>query len=123
MKRIAYMILPIRTVSEANSREHWHAKAKRHTDQKIIVKQSFNGKAHKIPLPITIKMTRVGKGKMDFDNLLPSLKYIRDAIADQLIPGKAAGRADDDPRLTWEYEQKIRNTYEVIIEFFQNEEI
>lgn len=62
-------------------------------------------------------MTRIGKRKMDFDNLVSSLKYVRDAIADFIFPGLPPGRADDHPLLFWEYRQKIDKKYSVQIDF------
>lgn len=40
------------------------------------------------------------------DNLPMSFKWVKDAIADILIPGKAAGRADDSCLLKWEFDQE-----------------
>jgi hypothetical protein len=43
---------------------------------------------------------------MDFDNLVGSFKWIRDTLAEILVPNLAKGRADDDPRITWVYLQE-----------------
>lgn len=46
------------------------------------------------------------------------MKYLRDALADQIFPGKAAGQADNDPRLNWEYAQeKGENSVRIEIYF------
>jgi hypothetical protein len=44
--------------------------------------------------------------KLDTDNLQGAFKWIRDEVANQLVPGKQPGRADDDPRISWEYDQE-----------------
>ena len=111
--------LPIFTVSEANSREHWHKKAVRHDMQRRWVKVKFLQEKPTITLPCQITLTRIGKRKLDSDNLPISMKWIRDAIADNIFPGLPPGRADDDERLVWKYDQKITKIRElgVIISF------
>lgn len=98
--------IPVHTVSEANSREHWHKAALRHCSQKKLVQAYFWKERPKITLPCAITLVRIGKRKLDSDNLPVSMKYIRDAIADCLIPGLPPGRADGDMRLSWQYDQK-----------------
>jgi hypothetical protein len=71
-----------------------------------------------MPLPCHIVLTRIGKKKLDSDNLPMSMKWVRDAVADQLIPGLLPGRADDDSRITWDYAQEIAKEYAVRIEIF-----
>lgn len=99
--------LPLKTVSEANSSEHWTKKAKRHRMQAFFVRISFNNLKSPISLPCCVKMTRLGGRGLDAHDGLPmSLKWVSDAIADQLIPGLRPGMADGDPRITWEYAQE-----------------
>jgi crossover junction endodeoxyribonuclease RusA len=93
--------LPIRTVSEANSREHWAKKAKRAAQQRAIVFASLrNMRAEEIPPPIVVKLTRVGRRFLDDDNLARSFKAVRDGIAD------AIGVDDGDSRIRWHYAQR-----------------
>lgn len=95
------------TVSESNrSGEHWTKKKKRHDYQKIIVNASLHDYKAFIKLPCSIKMIRIAPRKLDYDNLICSFKWIRDTIANALIPGLKTGRADDDTRLNWEYQQE-----------------
>jgi hypothetical protein len=55
-------------------------------------------------IPLTIKLTRISSRKLDVhDNLPMSFKYVVDAIANLLNPGKSSGRADDSEKLKWEY--------------------
>jgi len=92
-------------ISESNKREHWRAAHARHKKQKATIRKSLT--VENIPrlMPVKITMIRVGKKKLDSDNLQGAFKYVRDAIADYFIPGLLAGRADDDPGLHWEYSQ------------------
>lgn len=93
--------IPVKTESEANKREHWAVKAKRakrQRDAAYAMRQKIT--KYEIPLPIVVKLTRVGKRKLDDDNLARSFKAIRDGIADAL------GLDDGDERIRWHYAQK-----------------
>ena len=111
--------VPIQLVSEMNVQQHWTKRYKRSKSQKMqIFVEMRNGPS--IPLPCHILLTRYhldGKA-MDFDNLVPSFKFIRDEIANALIPGLLPGRADDDARLSWGYDQQVDKKYSVKVSFF-----
>lgn len=110
-------ILPIKTVSESNkTNEHWTLKQKRHKLQKYIVYNTLDLK--EIKLPCLVKLTRLAPKKLDDDNLVSSFKWIRDAVAEKLIPGLQTGIADGDPRIQWNYAQERGKpkTYEVKIQ-------
>jgi hypothetical protein len=109
----------VKTVSEANCSQHWVKKKKRHDIQKKSIWAFFKRDRPKIPFPCRIKLTRLGKKILDDDNLPVSMKYIRDAIADQIFPGLAPGQADNDKRLSWEYNQQISKDYGVLVQFFR----
>jgi hypothetical protein len=104
------VIIPIKIVSESNNTDHWTVKSKRHKAHK---------KAVLLYVPrITIKqqkaivtLTRFGMRRLDDDNLVGALKWIRDAVADRLIPGLNPGMADSDPRITWQYRQQTGKIY------------
>jgi hypothetical protein len=98
--------IPIKTVSEGNTREHWHKAAVRHSMQKSTVKLFMNYKGQHIRPPCIIKLIRIAPRKLDSDNLQFSLKYIRDTCADFVNPGYAVGRADDHPEIQWLYDQE-----------------
>ena len=120
MSKITIFQLPIKTVSEANNTEHWTKKAKRHRIQKWLVKKVFLDNKFKFKLPIEITFIRIATRELDKEDNLPmSIKYIKDAIADLIIPGLAPGRADDSKEITWKYDQrkgKVRENYiEVIV--------
>ncbi len=97
--------IPLEIVSEANLREHWSKGYKRHKRQKYIVRLELL--AHEIPqtLPVKITLTRYAPRKFDSDNLQSAFKYIRDAVSEHFISDKAPGRADDDSRFEWHYDQ------------------
>ena len=98
--------IPVKTVSEANSRDHWRQRARR---------TKANRKAAYLiapphPLPVVVHMTRISAGTLDDDNLRGALKAVRDGIADRL------GLQDDsDPRVRFEYDQRVgRRGYDAL---------
>lgn len=122
--------LPLKTVSEINNvkvkskdgksrSEHWTEKSKRHKQQQFFIRSLFNHEGIEIKLPCTVKLIRISPRLLDDDNLRSAFKWIRDELSECLIPekvkayvtkkGKMAlikGRADDDPRITWIYDQE-----------------
>ncbi len=115
--------LPIKVTNEANSREHWHKKALRHSRQKDAIRFSLCSKISDTLLPCTIKLTRIAPRKMDiWDNIPMGFKFILDAICELLIPGKAIGQADNDSRIRVEYDQKKgeKGEYAIEIEIIQS---
>ena len=95
------IVLPIRTHSEANRREHWAPRAKRTKEQRIAARwfcmAAMDGKPVRPPLRITLR--RIAPRCLDSDNLARSMKAVRDGVADAL------GIDDGDERLTWVYKQ------------------
>lgn len=123
MIKITEWILPIKTVSEANKHEHWSASSKRHKAQKTRIKWQFKIESAKISIPCIIKLTRISPRILDDDDNLPmAFKWIKDAIADNLIPGLAVGRADSDPRLKFQFAQEKGKPkeYAIKVEFFNS---
>lgn len=99
--------LPIVTVSEGNLFEHWRVSHKRHKQQKQDVNHYLSELSAYKDKKITVKLIRIASRKLDaHDNLRMSLKFVVDAIADILNPGKAAGRADDSDLIEWQYDQE-----------------
>ncbi len=92
-----YVVAPIKTVSEANQRDHWvkrHRRAKRQRRDAALITPRH-------PLPVVVTLTRIAPRKLDDDNLRGALKAVRDGVTDKL------GLTDDsDPRLTWVYRQE-----------------
>lgn len=95
--------LDIKLVSEANSRDHWAKKANRVREQR---KAAFYAISGPFDFPLTVRLIRV-YGPMrrpyDDDNLRGSFKAVRDGIAERMRIN------DNDPRVTWEYEQRKGN--------------
>jgi hypothetical protein len=111
--------LPIKTISEANSSEHWTKKRKRHKSQNLQICLLFIEINKSVPLPCLIRLTRLAPRFLDSDNLPVSMKYVRDAIAKEILGGKL-GQKDSDPRIKWEYAQEKGKTkeYAVRIEIY-----
>lgn len=103
---------PIHLQSEANSREHWRAKAARVAKQRALAKMLL--RFHSQPLlPCVVTITRIAPRSLDDDNLNASAKSVRDELALWLgLPTKVIGKnkrlhADDsDPRVSWRYGQR-----------------
>jgi hypothetical protein len=104
------IVLPLRTVSEANGREHWAAKARRvklHRQGAYWQLRASGALRH---LPCVVTLVRVAPRDLDGDNLQSSLKACRDGVADWL-------QVDDrDPRVTWNYEQRKGQPKEYAVE-------
>lgn len=107
--------MPIHVVSEMNQKEHWAVAHKRHKKQKEGVKLYLTANAIPRMFPVKVTMIRVGKRRLDSDNLQAAFKYVRDAIADYFIPGLQAGRADDDLGFYWCYDQ-IKGEPSIVIQ-------
>lgn len=116
METIFKAVLPIKLISEANNFDHWTKKKKRKDAQKILIDAEMKSKV--IPLPCTIKLTRVAPRALDSDNLQGAFKHVRDYVSNNLLPGQRIGRADNSPYLFWEYAQEkgLPKEYKVIID-------
>lgn len=109
LPRVVEVTLRRRLVSEANAREHWATRAKRAKAHRTMARGTLRLHHAPIPAPCRITITRIGKRRLDDDNLAGSAKAIRDGVADWL------GIDDGDPRLTWRYAQEIGRDYAVRI--------
>jgi hypothetical protein len=116
-KKTTTFQIPVKTVSEANSSEHWIKKANRHKIQKWMIRKSFRDHDVNVTLPIEITLTRIAPRMLDaHDNLPCCFKYFVDAIAAELTGIKQAGRADDCKEITWKYDQKKGRVREYSVE-------
>jgi len=104
--------VPVRTVSEANEREHYHAKADRAREQRAWIRIKWRElSSNALSGSLTVTMTRVAPRVLDDDNLSRSCKAIRDELAACL------GLKDDrDERVTWRYTQRKGAAREYAIE-------
>lgn len=119
MNPILKIEAPIKTVSEANRRDHWSVRNKRRAEQRREVyfawKVAVAGCRRRLNAPYLIKLTRRGIKVLDSDNLASSFKGIRDQVAELL------GIDDGDERISFEYAQETGSGYGVVIEVFQPE--
>lgn len=123
--------LPLKTISEANSSEHWTKSRQRHKQQQFFIRALFNAEKRPIPIPCEITLTRIAVRMLDCEENLPmAFKWIKDEIGACLFPekvvlykqanGKTAknkGHADSDPRVTWKYAQEKGKIQGIRIEF------
>lgn len=105
------IVVPIRTVSGLNAREHWRARHRRVSNERGAVAWMLRGKATP-PLPCTVRLTRSAPSNgLDDDNLAGALKAVRDQVAEWL------GVDDKDrSRVRYVYAQR-RGPWAVEIEF------
>lgn len=119
MQKITWEI-PLKTVSEGNSTEHWRVKSKRHRMQQFFIRQLFDQETENIDLPCVVTMTRISPRELDEeDNLRMAFKWIKDEISECIIPNahktytnksgrtiSIKGRVDSDKRIKWLYGQE-----------------
>lgn len=93
--------IPLRLVSEANSREHWRVVAKRKKLQRRAVWLALHcSKQLPIPAPCTVILCRWSPRQLDTDNLSSAFKAVRDEVAAWL------GIDDRSPLVQWVYQQQ-----------------
>jgi len=114
------VIVPLRTISASNAREHWAARSKRVKRERTAIAWSMReasavGVSTILAAAPVIRLTRVTapRGKiLDDDNLRGCLKAVRDGVADWL------GINDNDPRVSWHYAQRNGTAWGVEVEVF-----
>lgn len=100
------LLLPIRTVSEPNVRQHWAARARRVSEQRMVARVAV--RAAKVrDLVRAVQLTRLAPRHLDDDNLQAALKAVRDGVADAL------GINDGDAAVRWRYAQERARIYGV----------
>lgn len=106
MKTLTAIIpeLKIESINETQN-HHWAKKYKRNKVLTDMVWYYLHAIKPQITIPCEIRLTRIAPHQLDDDNLTASFKHLRDAVADQLIPGLQPGRADGDSRISWKYAQ------------------
>lgn len=93
----------IRTVSEANFREHWASRVRRKKAQQREAGFVWRALGIRVALPAVITFTRHSSQLLDSDNLAGAFKHVRDEIARQI------GVDDGDPRIEWRTGQVREN--------------
>lgn len=98
--RIVQVSIPVRLVSTANAREHWATRARRAKTHRLAARLALRAaRPTPLPPPVRVVIERVGRRRLDSDNLAGSAKSARDGVADWL------GIDDGDERIRWDYEQ------------------
>ncbi len=96
--------LPLKTISESNTRGHWAKRAARVKGHRFATKLAVRPLVDGLRMPDgicrDITLTRVAPRKLDDDNLRGCLKAVRDGVADALDVD------DGDERISWRYEQE-----------------
>lgn len=102
-----YLEIPIELKSEMNVMQHWTKKHRKRKSQIWAIKSAWMEKKQKnVQLPSKVILCRHSPRELDYDNLVGAFKWIRDAVADLLIPGKAPGQADKSGDIEFEYKQE-----------------
>lgn len=110
------VIMPIRTISEANvaGHKHWGTNMRRVKKQRGDAELMFGATGARWQrdgcYPCVITFTRIsnGPGLDPEDNLPASIKHVRDGVADAM-----GLTSDRDPRVKWVYLQQRGKGYEV----------
>lgn len=106
--------LPIKTVSESNTRRGARSKMTRTKAQRNAVRDRLRAMALHLPrLPATVTVTRIGKRLLDTCNLPSAVKAIEDGIAD--VYGVDDGQGERDGSYRWVREQRVGAAYAVEI--------
>ena len=114
---VAQRWLIVRTVSEANRRDHRHDQARRARQQHAAARLQLGPRPRLAATdwPVAVRLTRVSARRLDGDNLARALKAIQDATARWL--GVDDG---DEDRVTWTHAQERgpRGTHGVRVEVY-----
>lgn len=103
--------IPWRLNTTSNAKSHWRTRHEIARAQRRNVVTLLTRHLAPVPLPITVLLTRIGRGTLDSDNLPSAFKHLRDGIADWL------GVNDNNPLVRWQYEQQKGAEYAARIEF------
>lgn len=96
-------VLSIKTVSEMNARCHWRVRDRRREEQRQAVAAHMRTIRRRPIPPLVVTLTRFvyRKKVLDDDNLRSALKYVRDAVAEEL--GIDDGNCE---KIQWRYDQR-----------------
>lgn len=113
--------IQVKTVSEANEREHWRTRHGRKKKQQEAVAAvwpviGYILKARNLAAPWRIDFTRIGPQSLDSDNLAGAFKHVQDAIC------KALGANDADTANTYAQEPQGKRVYGVRVRIWGTKE-
>ncbi len=110
--RVVVEIPGLATASEANAGGKLRAAVKRKGAVKAAVIAALPRLVEPLPLPVVVKLTRIGTGNrpLDDDNLRRALKAVRDVVAAWLAVD------DADPRVRWRYAERRGYSPAVVID-------
>lgn len=96
------IVVPLRTVSLTNQREHWAVRARRAAAERIAVGWSLQQSLarHSVMPPFTVTLTRIAPRRVDTGNLPACVKSPQDSLAAYF------GIDDGDPQHEWVYRQE-----------------
>jgi hypothetical protein len=105
----------VETRSEANARDRWgrskrSAAAKEATAEALLLDGMRVYHVRETGSPWFVRLTRLGPGELDGDNLGGALKAVRDVVAAHL------GVDDKSPAIAWRYAQAHRREMGVRVE-------
>lgn len=106
--------IPIRLPSLPNTRWDWRKLMGFKSKQKKTVQRYMIAalREQEIPdLPLRVTLTRVGKRKLDDDNLAAAFKYVRDQVAELIGPDDG-----DVYAYQWKYRQRVEGRYSIEVE-------
>jgi len=112
--------VPMKISSEQNASSNWRAASARHKAQKRQVTEALDLLTSQYgPIPndmhLEVHLTRSSPRKLDYDNFVYALKWVRDAISDFVWPDKKLAVRDDHDLVSWKYDQ-ITGPQKLIIE-------
>ena len=102
--------LPLEVVSP-NRKEHWSKTHKRNQRNLQWLQACWIKTEPKPQFPLVVRFDRHHRSNYrrfdDDDNLRTAYKFIKDKVADFILPGLRPGKADGDPRFTFHYIQTL----------------
>jgi len=105
--RVEILFRDLDSRSELNCNENWRVRHARHKKQKRAVTMALITVKDHIALPCKITFVRLAKQFLDkHDNLPSSQKYLLDQTCAELLNDFRPGRADNDDRLSFFYDQE-----------------
>jgi hypothetical protein len=118
MTPLAQLDLEILTVNESNGPQgkFWGKQRRRKKIRStVLLALSAQLRALDLPLPLTVRLTRLSAGTLDDDGVVTALKSVRDGCADFL---GVDDKKRDVVRYAYEQEPCKRGTHGIKIEFY-----